>query len=210
MNNDQIRDEVIKKIVALAQRNDGKPPGVERFEAETGIKRHKLLGPIWRTWADALGEAGFAPNVLNKAFSDEKILSSVLEISKAIGRFPTTGDLAFETTRRPDAPNRKTIGKRWNMVELAEALVTYAEGLGETDVVANARQYLSTRTPRAASVEIAEDKFPSGYVYMQRHGNDYKIGFTSSLSKRGRQIQIELPQEIELVHSILTDDPSGV
>lgn len=45
---------------------------------------------------------------------------------------------------------------------------------------------------------------------MQRHGSDYKIGFTTSLNKRGRQIQIELPQEIELVHSILTDDPPGV
>ncbi len=49
-----------------------------------------------------------------------------------------------------------------------------------------------------------------GYVYLQRHGGDYKIGRTKSLNRRSREVQLELPQTVEPIHSILTDDPSGV
>jgi hypothetical protein len=45
---------------------------------------------------------------------------------------------------------------------------------------------------------------------MYRYGSDYKIGYTKSLNKRARQIQIELPAETVLIHAILTDDPVGI
>ncbi|MFC0219429.1 GIY-YIG nuclease family protein, partial [Pseudochelatococcus lubricantis] len=48
-----------------------------------------------------------------------------------------------------------------------------------------------------------------GHVYMIQYGKDYKIGRTFSLSRRSREIQIELPETTKFIHSILTDDPVG-
>lgn len=205
---DHLKQNILQKIRQVASNNGGKPPGVASFETATGVKRHEWQGRIWRNWSDAVVEAGFAPNALQGAWDEAEILRIITEISKAIGRFPSSGDLKFELHHRPNSPDAKTVLARWNMPELAAALAEYADEHGEQVVAAHARAY----TPRQRSRDNDSDSSESalGYVYMQRHGLDYKIGFTTSLNKRGRQIQIELPQEIELVHSILTDDPAGV
>ena len=39
---------------------------------------------------------------------------------------------------------------------------------------------------------------------------EYKIGFTKNKLRREGEIGIELPQKIEPIHVIETDDPSGV
>lgn len=49
-----------------------------------------------------------------------------------------------------------------------------------------------------------------GFVYMMRSGRRYKIGFTSSPSRRHREIRLDLPERTDLVHSIETDDPKGI
>lgn len=130
-----------------------------------------------------------------------------MEISRSLGRFPSTTDLKYEFHQRPGSPDAKTIASHWNMVELAAALADYADRAQELEVAAFARSYVPRRRTAASDQDAA---VALGFVYMQRHGSDYKIGCTTTLNKRGRQIQIELPQEIELVHSILTDDPAGV
>lgn len=203
---DLIKLEIIAKIRELAGR-EGRAPGRELFQAETGIKAHVWRGKIWRQWSDALVEAGFAPNSLQASFTDDELLQPVLLIAKALGRFPSTSDIEFEIRKIPNAPGAKTIFGKWSMGELAVALAVYANRAGEKDVAALAQAY---RARTSALKDQGNDSPAIGYVYMQRHGNDFKIGFTASLNKRGRQIQIELPQEIELVHSILTDDPVGV
>lgn len=209
MGHDEYKQEIIRKIREIASRNEGRAPGREKFQSETGIKPHDWRGKIWRTWSDAIAEAGFAPNDLQAAYADDDLLQFVLEIASDLKRFPSFADLDFEARRRASAPTMKTIQARWKMADLASALAEYAEGAQATDVVALARGYLPPRRNERPNGSEATSE-PLGYVYMQRHGSDFKIGFTSSLNKRGRQIQIELPQEIELVHSILTDDPAGV
>jgi len=203
-----LKQDILRKIQQVAADNGGKAPGIARFEAATGVKRHEWEGKIWRGWSDAVADAGFAPNELQVAFSEDALLAIVLEISKSLGRFPTTSDLKFELHQRPGSPDWKTVLKRWSMAELAKALVDYAERTNESAVAAFAKSYVPRR--QVLSTDADGISAAVGYVYMQRHGSDYKIGYTNSLNKRGRQIQIELPQEIELVHSILTDDPAGV
>jgi hypothetical protein len=209
MDDEVIKREILSKIQNLASEASGKAPGIERFEAETGIKRHQWQGKLWRNWSDVVSDAGLSPNELRGPLSNEVILQNVLEIAKSIRRFPTTTDLRFELHQRGSSPNYKTVLSRWSMADLAKALAEYAQSIGEEEIAGFARSYVPPR--RKTSVIETDDTSPAtGYVYMQRHGADYKIGFTTSLNKRGRQIQIELPQETELVHSILTDDPVGV
>ncbi|WFU09782.1 GIY-YIG nuclease family protein [Rhizobium sp. CB3090] len=206
MNHELIRQEIISKIKDIAQR-DGKAPGREKFQGETGIGPHTWRGRIWRSWTDALADAGFEPNEYQAAFDSDDLLQAVAEIASRLGRFPTTGDIEYEFPRLSGAPSSATLFARWKMAELAAALAEYAERRGDYKIASFARDYVPPRRNKKSEVE---DAVVVGYVYMQRHGSDYKIGYTKSLNKRGRQIQIELPQKIELVHSILTDDPAGI
>lgn len=206
--NDYLKQDILLKIREFAKSNDDKPLGVARFEAATGVKRHQWQGKIWRNWSDAVIEAGFVPNELQGAWRESEILQIITDISKSLSRFPSSSDLKFELHRRPNCPDAKTVLAKWSMSQLADALADYADRNNENEVAAYARAYV----PRRRSLRGEDDMSKSsvGYVYMQRHGADYKIGFTTSLNKRSRQIQIELPREIELVHSILTDDPKGI
>lgn len=209
MSIELLKQDILAKIRQIAAASDGRAPGREKFLAETGIKPHEWRGRIWRNWSDAIAEAGFAPNERQAAFVDDDLLAVVCSIAKDLQRFPSTGDIEFDARRHPNAPSAKTILARWKMPELATALAGYADAHNEPEVAEYARLYSSPRSQRVDNVTDEAGK-ALGHVYMQRHGQDYKIGFTNSLNKRGRQIQIELPQEIELVHSILTDDPPGV
>ena len=49
-----------------------------------------------------------------------------------------------------------------------------------------------------------------GEVYLAKSGRYYKIGKTNDTVRRGSELRIQLPEKIELVHAIKTDDPSGV
>ncbi|MCO6186301.1 GIY-YIG nuclease family protein [Rhizobium sp. L1K21] len=207
MELDLVRQEILNSIKSIAADNGGRPPGMTKFESVTGIKKHEWRSRIWRNWSDALIEAGFIPNTLQKAYSDEELLDTVLQVSEKLGRFPTTGDLDYEVPRLGSHVSPKTIQARWPMPKLAERLAEFAMQKGKTKIAELARKY---QKPVDGLISEGNEASAKGYVYLQKHGSDYKIGYTTSLNKRGRQVQIELPQEIELVHSILTDDPQGV
>ena len=51
-----------------------------------------------------------------------------------------------------------------------------------------------------------------GYVYLIKHGSrrEYKIGKTFNPVRREGEISLQLPEKIEPVHYIKTDDPSGI
>jgi hypothetical protein len=49
-----------------------------------------------------------------------------------------------------------------------------------------------------------------GEVYLFKSGRYYKIGKTNDTVRRGNEIRIQLPEKCTLIHSIKTDDPSGI
>jgi hypothetical protein len=49
-----------------------------------------------------------------------------------------------------------------------------------------------------------------GYMYMLKLGKHYKIGMTTDVPRRHRQIALELPERPDVIHSIRTDDPEGI
>jgi hypothetical protein len=49
-----------------------------------------------------------------------------------------------------------------------------------------------------------------GFVYMERFGKHYKVGHTTAVPRRHREISMELPEKPSIVHVIRTDDPSGI
>ena len=51
-----------------------------------------------------------------------------------------------------------------------------------------------------------------GYVYLYKHGSrrEYKIGRTNNPIGREGEVGIQLPEKLQPVHHIKTDDPAGI
>ena len=54
------------------------------------------------------------------------------------------------------------------------------------------------------------DPRPLGIVYLLKAGSHYKIGKTKDFDSRLGQIKLQLPFNVEVVHLIETDDPTGI
>ena len=72
--------------------------------------------------------------------------------------------------------------------------------------------YLRPLTSVSNEDESSTKKVVIGYVYIIKHGarREYKIGRTNNRLRREGEIGLELPEKIEPIHVIETDDPSGV
>jgi len=96
--------DAIRKTAAA---NGGIPLGFKRFAQETGIGYSDWHGKFWGRWGDALQEAGFSPNTLQPAFSDDDILQRLISLTREIKRFPGTGDMRLKKRNDPSFPNEK-------------------------------------------------------------------------------------------------------
>lgn len=56
----------------------------------------------------------------------------------------------------------------------------------------------------------AASKTEIGYVYLIHFGAEYKIGSSSSVERRFREIKTQMPYEGKIIHSIATGDPEGI
>lgn len=59
---------------------------------------------------------------------------------------------------------------------------------------------------RAKTTEYHPKQQVKGYIYLLYGGGYFKIGKTTQLSARGKQISLQLPFEVKLVHSINTNN----
>lgn len=203
------KDLVAQRIRALAAERDGHV-SLRTFLQETGIKEQWLRTQTWYGgWNKLLEELGIG----TKSFSVPR--TSPAEISEAIaklllrdGQWPTEDALARERRRDDNFPSLKVIRPLRKSGALARLIVQ----LGESE----------TRFSKAAEIAApyakeSDDPMPDssrekvrGYVYMLRSGRRYKIGKSTDPSRRWREVRLELPEETIQVHSIPTDDPTGI
>lgn len=50
----------------------------------------------------------------------------------------------------------------------------------------------------------------AGIVYLMRMGKYHKIGRSNSLGRRAYEVSLQMPERVETVHVIETDDPAGI
>lgn len=203
---------ILNEITRTATANGGAPLGEARFEAETGIKRTDWYGIHWAKWGDAVREAGFTPNELNRAFETEMLLGKYAHYARELGRLPTAGELRLKRRNDPKFPSWNTFARFGTKAELARILIKYCSQQGFDDVVKLCEDYLRSSSPADVDDEASSDGVVIGYVYLLKHGSrrEYKIGHTNNLLRREGEIGIELPEKIEPIHVIETDDPTGV
>lgn len=191
--------------------NGGVPLGVHRFLAETGVKESDWHGKFWARWGDALREAGFQPNEFNAARTTEDLLDNLAGLVRELGRFPVKGEIKLKARSDPKFPSHNTFRRLGGKRALATLLEKFCRDRGHDDLAALCA--LAAKTDDADDAGGVFEEAATGelgYAYLLKAGRFYKIGRTNALGRRERELVIQLPEAAKVVHSIKTDDPTGI
>lgn len=203
-----MREIILNEIKRLAAENGGVPLGRGSFARVTGITPAKWTGVYWVSWGDALKEAGFQPNTLQGKLDTTSILTGVGSLCRKLGRLPTHAEIKFERRGNRNLPAHSTVTNHFpTNAALAAALRRMAETNSEwSDLLEIVPEPVSKSAPSVRPTPAS----PEGIVYLLKSGQHYKIGKSDDIERRFREIKIALPEAVKLVHTIRTDDPSGI
>ena len=201
------KQEIIEEIRKTAKENGGKPLGTARFEKETGINPYQW-GKYWPRFGDAQKEAGFMPNQLQGAHADSFLLEKIISLTRKLSKFPTSREIQVERNSDPKFSDRKVF-ERWGTTEqrLTKVLEYCKDRNSYADIV-ELCQPLFEKSSKKERIDISKTQF--GEVYLFKSGRYYKIGRTNDAVRRGNELRVQLPEKCILIHSIKTDDPSGI
>lgn len=204
------KSDLINEIKRTAAVNGGVPLGWRKFESETGIREREWKGKLWARWSDALREAGFAPNEMTKAHGELLLLEKYASLALQLGRLPAVADTRLAVSNGLEFPDWNTFSKRFG---------------GKSQLIAKLREYCQSRPEYVSVVSLCDGYVPreqnvpesltheeeqNGFVYLMKSAKYYKIGKANATGRRHRQIEIQMPERLILVHEIKTDDPFGI
>jgi hypothetical protein len=204
------KQDIIKAIQQTAKENGGKPLGMGRFEKQTGIKPYDW-GKYWVRFGDAQKEAGFTSNTLQTAYSEEFLLNKIVELARKLGKFPAYREIDFEKRNNdPEFPNSTTFNRFGTKEQFARKVLEHLQKIGGFDDVIELCESVIGDSDKTDDSDDFDVNQCFGAVYLFKHGKYYKIGKTNDTVRRGNELKIQLPENLDLIHEIKTDDPSGV
>jgi hypothetical protein len=206
--------QIIDEIKRTASENKGKPLGRLKFETETGIKTSDWLHTHWTKWGDALIEAGYRPNELQAPYEEDFLINSLIELIREIHKYPTTAEIRLKSHNDPDFPGHNTFSSRLgNKTTIIQKVYEYVKNIPEySDVASICKEASDTNRIKTET----EGDIPNGtntewgHVYLMKYGSFYKIGKSYDVDRRNREIGTKLPEELKTIHTIKTDDPTGI
>jgi hypothetical protein len=208
------RERILNEIRRTAEENGGAPLGVARFFQETGIKDSDWHGKHWARWGDALQEAGFQPNQMKTAYPGEVLIERFVGLMRELGRFPVKGEMQLKVREDATFPSPNTFSRLGSKQQFAARILDYCKNhSGYEDVMALCVPVVARSAEQQQSTDPAANT-KDGYVYMGllKLGREkrYKIGKAVLVDRRTDQISLQLPEDLELVHVITTDDAYGI
>lgn len=204
------KDHILAAIRRTAVENEGRPLGAQRFASETGIRYADWHGKYWARWGDALREAGYAPNKFNAALPEAKLLFRLADLTQELGHFPVAAELRLKARRDSSFPSHNTFSRFGPKRALAARLREFCLSEGRLEVAALCAPVADTPSAMDAADAVQASGPDAGSVYLMKSGKFYKIGRTNAVGRREREIALQLPEKVQLVHSIRTDDPAGI
>ena len=99
--------------------------GRQLFERETGIKMPEWYLQIWLRWGDALEEAGFARNELQKRIGDDALLGHYIALVRELGQIPVEGELRRKEASDPSFPSHSSFSRFGGKTKLLEGVGRY-------------------------------------------------------------------------------------
>lgn len=204
-----MRETIINEIKRLTSENGGKPPGRRYFAAETGIADSKWYGKIWSRWNEAVEEAGCEPKNRAEKHPTETVLEHYAKIFRHFGRPPTNPEIRTYAREHDDFIGIDTFRRHFgNKAGIIAAARAWAERNDDIELIAPlpAPEKTETETDRVDSSQRKTD----GFVYLLESGRHFKTGHSANIEKRLNQITVAMPEKVNLVHAIQTDDPPGI
>ena len=205
---------ILNEIKRVADANGGKAPGQKRFGTLTGIQSHHWRGKHWTRWSEALTEAGLEENNFNQKRDRDAMLKEYVAFARELGHVPTHSELLLRRRKSGTFPHVNVLTETFGPREkLLSAAMDYAQTNNMDQTVLSLFATIKTQSRSEASTEdesVESNDFRAGFVYLMKSGRHYKIGKTNALDRRQYEIGLELPEKIEAIHSISTDDPSGI
>jgi hypothetical protein len=205
------KEFIIAELQRTASENGGVPLGQRTFERETGIAPSAWRGRYWRNWGEAAKDAGLAPNVRNEAHDRKFLIESLTRLTRKNGRFPTYADMRLERQANNGFPGHQPLTRLGTVTERVELVRQYASNNPEYADILN----LLAEPESIDDTSVVETgALLDGFVYMGLltvgREKRYKIGKTNLVARRTDQISVQLPEDLELVHAIRTDDATGI
>ena len=204
------KQHILREIQRTAKANAEVPLGREKFIQETGIKESDWSGIHWARWGDAVREAGFTPNELQSAHDEDHLLEKYVGLIRELGRIPVAAELKLKRRSDPSFPSHNTFGRFGTKKQRIEKAIEFCHNRGDLDDVVRICQSQMTaqRTDADEDCESVDAEF--GFVYLIQSARFFKIGKTNALGRREYELKIQLPEKTKTVHSIRTDDPTGI
>lgn len=207
------KDEIITEIQKAAALNNGVPLGMGTFHKNTHIDKSDWYGKYWPNWGAAIEEAGLPPN---KFGSDPYNLDTVLEKialqAIELNKFPSKPELMILRRKDQSFPSYTTLKNRMGTKkQIINAVIEYCMERPQLEkAVGICYQATSALKDHTSAFPHQSDKVQFGYVYLLKHGNHFKIGKSFDPTRRYKEIRIQMPEDCEEIHTIKTDDPSGI
>jgi hypothetical protein len=202
------KQDILNEIVRTASENGGKPLGSRRFEREASVTSNDW-GRYWARFGDALKEAGFTPNELQEAHPTDFLIEKLVPLIRKLQRFPTYREINVARNADPELPVGtvyQRLGTKKQLIEIALAYCRSHPGHNDVTTICD---HSVGDAPSVEQNNPASNE-QVGEVYLFKSGKFFKIGRSKDTVRRGAEIRVQLPEKIDLVHSIKTDDPSGV
>ncbi len=205
------RGQIVEEIRRLAPEHDGQAPGRQVFARSTGVRMSSWYPHIWLRWGDALAEAGYAPNELQTKMRDEILIEKYIGLVRELGRLPVEGEIRRKAKEDRAFPAHTVFSRFGGKQKLLNAVATYCRKTpGFDDVLELCTVFLKGPLAWALPNGERNPKIATEFVYLMKSGKHYKIGHTNSVGRRGREFAVKIPVPPTTVHSIETDDPTGV
>jgi hypothetical protein len=200
------KDDVLRLLRDIAD-DEGGDVSLRRFLALSGIKEKQIIGVYWPTWNVAKQEAGLGTkSFVRPRINVEVVVPAFAALLVQLDKWPTESELRLAKRTDERIPSVQIAQRFASNREFLTKLRAYCETNSELAAVVNLIADKIRSVSRPATIQV----MTSGYVYMMRSGRRYKIGHTSSPSRRHREVRLDLPERTDLVHSIATDDPTGI
>ncbi len=202
------RDQILSTIRDLAESNGGRAPGGDAFRRETGVNDRALWRAGFRTYSEAVEAAGLTANSMQGRMSDSEVLEPLANLILELGRFPSRSDIEVAKSSGVPIARYETLVKRGGGTNrgLRDAMAAYAANHSRNTelmpLIGSVKRVGEAIAPRRQSVK--------GYVYFLRNEKFYKIGRSNDVARRRREVALLLPNELDEIHVIETDDPEGI
>jgi len=171
------KEHILEEIQRTAEANGGKVLGHREFFNATGIKETDWSGRYWARWSDAVREAGYKPNSMSVAYTEDALLEKLAQLARELGKFPVWSEVDLARRRDATFPTEKSYRRFGGKAELVRRMMKYCEARPDLDDVMQLCKAVKVPANEPSSDE-RDEGIEIGFVYLIKSGRYYKIGRT--------------------------------